>query len=278
MSDASNRDACATPVMRTPAENFAAVEDTMTAKANMPIVRAFVLAVLAGFFVATGGSFMIAVRSDVTLGTTASSVIAGLAFCFGLFAVMAAGAELFTGNSLMAIGALRGRYPLGRMFKMWAVVYAGNLVGSLLMVLLISTSGCFDLFGGAFAQTAYNVAVGKASLSPLAAFVRGILCNYLVCLAVWIGSAGKTTCDKLAATILPVTAFVVLGCEHSVANLFFLPLGLVIQGMVGAVAPAMGFAALFQGALANIVIVTLGNVVGGVAFGALYWAAFGRKR
>lgn len=263
--------------MRTPAENLAAVENTMTAKANMPLLRAFVLAVLAGVFVATGGSFMIAVRSDATLGTTVSAVIAGLAFCFGLFAVMAAGAELFTGNSLMAIGVLRGRYSMGRMLKMWVVVYAGNLVGSLIMVLLIYTSGCFNLFGGAFAQTAYNVAVGKAGLAPLEEFVRGILCNYMVCLAVWMGSAGKTTCDKLAATILPVTAFVVLGCEHSVANLFFLPLGLVIQETVAAVAPVMGLAAFWQGALVNIAIVTLGNVVGGVAFGAMYWVAFGRK-
>lgn len=277
MSGMQQHNECASAVMRTPAENLTAVEDAMTAKANMPLVRAFALAVLAGVFVATGGSFMIAVRSDATLGSTASAVIGGLAFCFGLFAVMAAGAELFTGNSLMAIGVLRGRFSMGRMLKMWAVVYAGNLVGSLLMVALIYCSGCLGLFGGAFAQTAYNVAVGKASLVPLEAFVRGILCNYLVCLAVWIGSAGKTTCDKLAATILPVTAFVVLGCEHSVANLFFLPLGLAIQGLFGAVAPAMGLAALCQGVLVNIVIVTLGNVVGGVAFGAMYWVAFGRE-
>ena len=125
--------------------------------------------------------------------------------------------------------------------------------------------------GGAVGELACSVAASKASLSPVVAFSRGILCNVLVCLAVWMGSAGKTVCDKLAAAILPVVAFVVLGFEHSVANMFFLPLGLAIEALWG------GSSVVVLGVASNLVFVTLGNIVGGVAIAAAYWLCTAAK-
>lgn len=258
-------------VMLPPAKTQEAFVHIGFAKARLTRGRAFVLAILAGAFVALGASFMLVVRSDVSLSPTISLVLGGLAFCLGLFLVLVAGAELFTGNCLMVIGALDGRYPLVRMLRKWAIVYAGNAVGALLVVVLLLVSGFAEMQGGAVGELACSVAASKASLSPVVAFSRGILCNVLVCLAVWMGSAGKTVCDKLAAAILPVVAFVVLGFEHSVANMFFLPLGLVIEALWG------GSSVVVLGVASNLVFVTLGNIVGGVAIAAAYWFVYGRE-
>lgn len=258
-------------VMLPPAKTQEAFVHISFAKARLTRGRAFVLAILAGAFVALGASFMLMVRSDVSLSPTISLVLGGLAFCLGLFLVLVAGAELFTGNCLMVIGALDGRYPLVRMLRKWAIVYAGNAVGALLVVVLLLVSGFAEMQGGAVGELACSVAASKASLSPVVAFSRGILCNVLVCLAVWMGSAGKTVCDKLAAAILPVVAFVVLGFEHSVANMFFLPLGLVIEALWG------GSSVVVLGVASNLVFVTLGNIVGGVAIAAAYWFVYGRE-
>lgn len=258
-------------VMLPPAKTQEAFVHIGFAKARLTRGRAFVLAILAGAFVALGASFMLMVRSDVSLSPTISLVLGGLAFCLGLFLVLVAGAELFTGNCLMVIGALDGRYPLVRMLRKWAIVYAGNAVGALLVVVLLLVSGFAEMQGGAVGELACSVAASKASLSPVVAFSRGILCNVLVCLAVWMGSAGKTVCDKLTAAILPVVAFVVLGFEHSVANMFFLPLGLVIEALWG------GSSVVVLGVASNLVFVTLGNIVGGVAIAAAYWFVYGRE-
>ena len=257
-------------VMLPPAKTQEAFVHIGFAKTRITKGRAFVLAILAGAFVALGASFMLMVRSDSTLSSSVSLLLGGLAFCLGLFLVLVAGAELFTGNCLMVIGALDGRYPFARMLRKWAVVYVGNAVGALLVVLLMVVAGFPAMQNGAVGELALSVAASKASLSPLVAFTRGILCNVLVCLAVWMGSAGKTVCDKLAAAILPVVAFVVLGFEHSVANMFFLPLGLAIDALQGAATVAA------VGVASNLLFVTLGNIVGGVAIAAAYWFVYGR--
>ncbi len=257
-------------VMLPPAKTQEAFVHIGFAKTRITKGRAFVLAILAGAFVALGASFMLMVRSDSTLSSSISMLLGGLAFCLGLFLVLVAGAELFTGNCLMVIGALDGRYPAAKMLRKWAVVYVGNAVGALLVVLLMTVSGFPAMQGGAVGEIALSVAASKASLSPLVAFTRGILCNMLVCLAVWMGSAGKTVCDKLAAAVLPVVAFVVLGFEHSVANMFFLPFGLVIDALQGTSTVAVA------GVASNLLFVTLGNIVGGVAIAAAYWFVYGR--
>lgn len=265
-------------VMLPPAKTHEAFDHIGFTKVELTRGRAFLLAILAGVFVSMGAAFMITVRSDMTLSPTPSLVLGGLAFCLGLFLVLVAGAELFTGNCLMVIGVLDGKYPPMRMVRKWAVVYAGNFVGSLFVVVLLWAAGFLEMNNGAVGSFAVSVAAGKAGLSPLRAFVRGILCNILVCLAVWMGGAGKTVCDKLAATVLPVVAFVAMGFEHSVANMFFLPLGLIAQEAAGIAGPAMGIAAMWQGSLSNLLFVTLGNVVGGVLVAAAYWFAYGRVR
>ncbi len=259
-------------VMLPPAKTQEAFVHIGFAKTALTRGRAFALAILAGAFVALGAAFMLTVRADATLPTTASLLLGGLAFCLGLFLVLVAGAELFTGNCLMLIGALDGRYPLMRMVRKWAVVYAGNAVGSLVVVALLLAAGFPEAQDGAVGSFAYTVAASKASLAPGVALARGILCNVLVCLAVWMGSAGKTVCDKLAAAILPVVSFVAMGFEHSVANMFFLPLGLAVQAL------GMGAGGItVAGVVSNLVFVTIGNIIGGVAVAAAYWFVYGRK-
>lgn len=266
-----------TPFLRpllAPPEIEARAEEAGRAKASLPLPRMFALAVMAGAFIAFGGSFMLMVRSDATLSFAVSMLLGGLVFCLGLFLVLVAGAELFTGNCLMVAGALSGRYGWGRVVRNWAVVYAGNAVGAVCVALLFAAAGNLDANAGAVGVTALSVALAKGGLAPATALVRGVLCNVLVCLAVWMGFAGQSVCDKLAAAILPVVGFVVLGFEHSVANLFFLPLGLIAQA-----AGVAGAGVLTPAAVAgNLLFVTVGNIVGGALVGCAYWFVYGRDR
>lgn len=248
-------------------------------KAGMSPAKAFLLAVMAGFFVGTGAMFMTLVKSDETLSLAASSLLGGLSFSLGLFLVLVAGAELFTGNSLMVIGRMHGRYSWADLGRSWLVVYAGNLAGALLLVVLLVGAGFADMAGGAVGETMVAVAVAKAGLSWRVAFFRGILCNALVCLAVWMGLAGKTVVDKLVVAVLPVMCFVACGFEHCVANMFFLPMGLVANAMGCAGAGVDASALTVAGVLANISAATLGNIVGGAVLVALcYWFVYGRGK
>ena len=246
----------------------ARMEANAVAKASLPPVRAFFLAVLAGSFIGFGASFMLIVKSDSSLSFAVASVLGGVAFCLGLFLILVAGAELFTGNCLMIQGVLSKRYSLATLFKSWGIVYAGNAVGAFFIVGMLYVAGFLSLNGGAVGTTAFSVALSKSNLSVAAMFARGILCNILVCLAVWIGAAGENVCDKLAVTLLPVAGFVAMGFEHSIANLYFLPLGLVAQ------AAGYGEGLAVSGVVLNIVVVTLGNIVGGALIGFAYWLVY----
>ena len=259
------------PLMRTPAEVEAAAEDAGVTKATAPAALLFVLAVLAGAFIALGGSFMLIVKADTSLPFAVSQVLGGLVFCLGLFLVLVAGAELFTGNCLMVAGGLSRRYPLKGILRNWAIVYTGNAVGAILVAGFLALAAFGDMGSGAVRDAAISVAVSKASLAPAVAFTRGILCNILVCLAVWMGFAGKTVCDKLAATVLPVCAFVALGFEHSIANLFFLPFGLMLEAASGAAGITVA------GVATNLICVTVGNILGGVLVAIAYWTAYASK-
>lgn len=266
-----------TPTMRpllAPAEIEAKAEEAGETKASLPALRLLVLAILAGAFIAFGGSFMLLVRSDASLGFAASQLLGGLVFTLGLFLVLVAGAELFTGNCLMVAGALSGRYAWTSVLRNWMIVYVGNAIGAVCIAVMFWTAGIFASNHGAVGEIALSVALTKAGLAPGVAFVRGILCNILVCLAVWMGFAGQSVCDKLAAAVLPVVAFVVLGFEHSIANLFFLPLGLLAQyaGVAGAGVLTVAGVGL------NLLFVTAGNIVGGALVGAAYWFAYKRQR
>ena len=244
-------------------------------KATMPVLRAFLLAVLAGLFIGMGGMFMLLVKSDATLGFAASSILGGAAFSIGLFFVLVAGAELFTGNNLMLQGFLSGKYALGALLRSWLVVYLGNLAGSLLLVALLRLANFGGMNGGAVATTMVSVAAAKCALPWGVAFGRAIMCNMLVCLAVWMSFAARTVVDKFLCAAPPVIAFVACGFEHCVANMFFIPLGMVTHG-AGVVPDGIDVSALnLAGMFTNLSAATLGNIVGGaIIFAGIYWAAY----
>lgn len=261
-----------------PAQTFAKAATVGQGKASMPTMRAFVLAVLAGLFIGMGGMFMLLVKSDSALPFAASSLLGGFSFSLGLFAVLVAGAELFTGNNLMVIGVAEGKYGIPELLRSWCVVYLGNLCGSLLLVALLHLANYAGMNGGAVGTTMVSVATAKCSLPWTVAFFRGIMCNILVCLAVWMGFAGKTVVDKFLAAAMPVMAFVACGFEHCVANMFFIPMGIVTLAVQGA-PEGLDVAALGMGGLvSNLTAATLGNMVGGaLVFAGAYLVAFGRK-
>jgi len=253
----------------TPRDVAARVLRVGVAKAREDTATLFVLAVLAGAFIGLGAIFFAVVVTGSTLGLGPTRLLGGVAFCLGLVLVVVAGAELFTGNNLVAMSwasrLIRGR----ELLRAWAIVYAGNLVGSLL-----TAAGCFlggvHLLGdGAVGRTVLGIARHKTSLSVVQLFALAILCNALVCLAVWLSQAGHSVVDKVAGIVFPITAFVVVGFEHSVANMFLLPYAIAIDGT----------AALLPGTLLNIAVVTAGNVVGGTGLVAgVYWLAYLRPR
>lgn len=258
----------------TPASIELKAERVAGTKAGTDAASAFALAVLAGLFVAMGATFMLVVKSDASLPFAATQLLGGLSFTLGLFLILAAGAELFTGNCLMVMGVLAGRFSWGRLLSSWVVVYLGNLVGSVLAAALVFAADAASANGGAFGEAALAVATGKASLGWGTVFVRGILCNVLVCLAVWVGHAATSVTDKFFSALLPVMAFMGAGWEHCVANMFFLPYSLMLQAS-GTVAGSVDVA----GVLCNISAATLGNLVGGAVFvGAAYWFVYGRSR
>lgn len=247
-------------------------------KARMPIARAFLLAVLAGLFIGMGGMFMLLVKSDASLGFAASSVLGGLAFSVGLFLVLVSGAELFTGNCLMVQGFLSRRYGASALLRSWLVVYAGNFVGSLALVGLLALAGFAGMNGGAVGATMVTVAAGKCALPWGVAFGRAIMCNILVCLAVWMGFAARTVVDKFLCAALPVATFVACGFEHCVANMFFIPMGMAAAAS-GVAPEGANLAALgISGALSNLCAATLGNIVGGaIVVGGIYWLAYKKE-
>lgn len=261
-----------------PAAIEEAVEGASVTKATMPAAKTFVLAMLAGGFIAFGALFFMVFISDSTLTWGVQRLVGGICFCLGLVLVLCCGAELFTGNSLMACGLRAHKISAPALARAWVVVWLGNLVGSLVVVALVYFSGIYKMNGGDIANTMVSVAAGKVNLSLAEMFFRGILCNIFVCLSVWIGFGAKTTTDKIIGILLPISGFVACGFEHSVANMFFLPMGAVMH-LAGFGADVTGATALgFAGIATNLAMVTLGNIVGGSLFvGLAYWFVYGRK-
>lgn len=246
----------------------------------------FALAVLAGAFIALGAMFATTVLagSDGVVPFGIGRLLAGVVFCLGLVLVVAGGAELFTGNTLMVMAWAAGKVSLAEMLRAWGIVYAGNLVGALGTAGLVFLSGQPLGGKGAVAVAALEIATAKASLPFWQALYLGILCNVLVCLAVWLSLGARSTTDKVLAVMLPVAAFVVAGFEHSVANMYLLPLGLLLKAWAPAdiLARATGIdlAPLTWSAfVAGLVPVTIGNIIGGgVLVGGVYWFIYLRPR
>ena len=262
----------------TPVETEAAVEDAGVAKTRLTGRRAFVSAMFAGAFIGFGALFFLIVTADPAMTWGPKRFVGGLAFCMGLVLVLCCGAELFTGNSLMASDLAAHKISWPAMLKNWVIVWFGNLAGALVLVTLIALAGTMGLNDGAVGDTAVATAASKITPDWFTLFFRGILCNILVCLAVRIGFSARSVGDKVLGILLPIAGFVAMGFEHCVANMFFLPIGLVSK-MFGFGAQAAGADAVsVQGILYNLSAATLGNIVGGAIFVALaYWFVNAKK-
>ena len=259
------------------------VETRGVAKANAATFPLFVLGVLAGAFIGLGAVLSTTIATGSSLGYGPTRWLAGIGFSLGLILVVVAGAELFTGNNLIVMSLVSGHVTVGRLLRNWAIVYAGNLVGALSIVAMVWAGQWWKQADGAVGATALATAAVKTSLPFGVILVRGILANALVCLAVWLAVGGRSVLDKIVAIIFPIAAFVAAGFEHSVANMYFIPLGMAIKDEPG-LAQASGvtraqLASLdLGGFLMNLAAATLGNIVGGAFLvGFVYWFVYLRQ-
>ena len=238
------------------------------------IGRTFVLSLLAGFYIAFGAQLSTVVTQDAAqfVGLGIARFLGGSLFSIGLMLVVVCGAELFTGNSLLAGAALHGEISWGSLVKNWVIVLIGNFVGALLFAWLMFETRLWEQ--GNVAEKAISIATAKCQLSFSAAFTRGIFCNWLVCLAVFMATAARDITGKLFACYVPIMTFVTSGFEHSIANMYYIPTGLLISNEIYSPNPALN---LYNFFITNLLPVTLGNVVGGVIFVAgAYWYAYGK--
>jgi len=269
-----------------PAEIARRAEEVGERKGRMPWLDTFLLAVLAGAFIALGALFSTTTLTGAAeLPYGVARLLAGLTFSLGLILVVLAGAELFTGNNLIVMAFLAGRLPLTGLLRNWAVVYAGNFVGALATAMLVFLSGQHTLAGGAVGLVALGIGASKAGLGFGHAFFLGVLCNALVCLAVWLTMGARTSTDKILAIVFPISAFVAVGFEHCIANMYFVPLALLIEtdagylAQVGKTTADFGALGWTNFLLNNLLPVTLGNTVGGAGLvGAVYGFIYLRKK
>ena len=270
-----------------PAQMATRVENAGITKGNMNALSTLVLAMLAGAFISFGAVFYTFVIHDSTLSLGFTRLLGGFVFCLGLVLVIVAGAELFTGNSLIVMAYVSRKITGWQLCRNWLTVYIGNLAGALVIVILIYYSGHLSSANGAIGLLAVRIANAKVNLSFTEALVRGILCNVLVCLAVWLCFSGRSVTDKILAILFPITAFVALGFEHCIANMYFIPAGLVVKNDPTLLQQALALANgnlnidnLNTGSflLHNLLPVTLGNIIGGGFFvGAVYWFVYLRR-
>ncbi len=269
----------------TPAEIADFVVDAGEKKAKLPIIKALVLGILAGAFIG------FASEASNQAAHTISSVglqktLAGAIFATGLMFVLIAGGELFTGNSLMVIGLYEGKYKIRHMLKNWTIVYIGNFIGGFLIAFLIVNSGqlAWSSDGVVLGEFTVNVAIKKVNYSVVQLIFMGILCNWVVCLAVWMCYAAKDIAGKILACFFPIWLFITSGFEHSIANMYYLTAGLLAQSQgfettletsAGNYDRALTVGSMFY----NLTFVTIGNIIGGALFvGTAYWFVYLRKK
>ena len=257
-----------------PAEIARRVEEVGVAKARLPLLQTAMLGVMAGAFIALGALYYTLVASDASLGFAATRIAGGVCFSLGLLLVVVAGAELFTGNNLLAMAWAAGRISAADVLRNWVVVCAANFAGAAGIAILVWLSGHAQMNGGAVGATVLKIAAAKAALPAWQAFFLGVLCNILVCMAVWMAMAGRSVVDKAVAIVFPISAFVAAGFEHSIANMYFFPLALLLKADGGAL-PAGGEAITFVAMLENLGPVIAGNIVGGsVLVAMVYWVIY----
>ncbi len=250
-------------------------------KAESPAIKIFALALLAGAFIALGAVFATTVVTGAAgiLSYGVTKLLAGFVFCLGLVLVIVGGAELFTGNNLIVMAWASGKVTTKALLRNWGIVYLGNFIGALFTAILVIMSQQYTFANGAVGNMALTIANDKINLSFGQAIALGVLCNVLVCLAVWMSFSARSTVDKIAVIIFPITAFVAAGFEHSVANMYFIPIGLLIKNIdpVFAANTGLDLSGLTWGTFLvnNLLPVSIGNIIGGSFFvAAIYWAIF----
>jgi formate transporter len=276
-----------------PREMAQRAENIGASKAEMNAITMFVLAVLAGAFIALGAIFATTVTTGagaVSLGGTSGTaglpfgvirLLGGLVFCLGLILVVVAGAELFTGNNLIVIAWAGGKVRTPALLRNWGIVYAGNFVGSIGTVILMFLTKQYTFGSNGIGVTALKTAAAKCDYGFVQAIALGIMCNALVCLAVWLSFSARSTTDRILSIIFPITAFVAAGFEHSVANMYFIPIGLFVKkfdsSWTARYAADLDLSHLTWGhfLINNLLPVTIGNIIGGGVLVALvYWFVY----
>lgn len=255
-------------------------------KVNAPFTRTFFLAILAGAFIAFGAAFYAAVTANTNLSEGLTKLIGGICFSMGLILVVVGGAELFTGNNLIVMAWANGKVSLFKMLKNWFWVYIGNFIGSLFISILLFLAKTYHSAGGALGVHFLHIAEKKCELGFVQAIASGVLCNILVCLAVWLCFSSKSISGKILSIIFPISAFVTLGFEHSIANLFFIPEAMLILEFDGNFVEKIihqnlsNYASIswYNFIFLNLIPVTIGNIIGGGALvGVVYWFVYLRS-
>jgi len=265
-----------------PKQMICRLEDIGCAKASQNTLSMVLLGLLAGFFIGLGAMFCTLVTTDIGLGFGLGKLLGGLTFSLGLILVVIAGAELFTGNSLMVAPWMSARVKGAQLLRSWAIVYFSNFAGALILVAILYYAKFGALDGYEVGANALMIANSKASLAFVPALCRGIMCNILVCLAVWLCLSARSVTSKILAIIFPITAFVACGFEHSIANMYFIPMGIAMAGQAEVLQAAGVTAAQVTnltalGLVHNLIPVTIGNIIGGTSVGLIYWLVFLRK-
>jgi formate transporter len=267
-----------------PVEMARKAEQVGVVKASMSTANTFALSVLAGAFIALGAIFATTVTAgggDVPFGVL--RLLGGLAFSLGLILVVVAGAELFTGNNLIVMAWASRRVRTVQVARNWAIVYVGNFVGAVATAGIVFVGKQYEFGEGAIGVQALSIAASKTSLGFVQAIALGALCNGLVCLAVWLCYSARSTTDKILSIVPPIAAFVAAGFEHSVANMFFIPMGLLVKSDEKFVSEQSAVPSLTELTwdrflTANLLPVTIGNIVGGALMvGAIYWFVYLRR-
>lgn len=279
-----------------PAEMATRAEYLGVRKAEMPAINMLMLSILAGAFISLGaifsttiaaGGMSVAAADGAVAYTTGlpygvTRLLSGLVFCLGLILVVIGGAELFTGNNLIVMAWASGKVTGRALLRNWLIVYIGNFLGSIGTVVLMFISRQYTFGSGAVGIAALRIGVAKVDLDFIQAVALGILCNALVCLAVWMTYSARTTLDKIASIIFPITAFVAAGFEHSIANMYFIPFALFIKnfdpafiGKAGGGVADLDLLTWDAFFIKNLIPVTIGNIIGGVVLvAAIYWIVF----
>jgi formate/nitrite transporter len=262
---------------KTPTQIAEAISEVGRIKTDLSLDKMFILAILAGVYIGFGAQLATTVGQDLgsIVGTGLSMFIEGAVFSVGLMLVVIGSAELFTGNNLLILSLYNKKITLLDLLRNWAVVYGGNFVGSILLVFIVFSGGLYAIGGNAVGIKALMIANNKVNLTFVQAFCRGIACNWLVCLAVWLSLSSDDTTGKILSCFFPIMAFVASGFEHSIANMYFVPMGILLKSVPSIVIQSGLDLANLNWAgfiLNNLLPVTIGNLIGGAFFvGTLYW-------